>query len=70
MNNGTGTTAQMVKLELSLDEVNVVLAGLGELPAKTSLAVIDKVRSQAVGQLKAAEGAVPTAETVEGEVVN
>ena len=67
MNNGTGTTAQMVKLELSLDEVNVVLAGLGELPAKTSLAIIDKVRSQAVGQLQTA---APAAETVEGEVVN
>lgn len=43
---------QTVTLELSLDEVNVVLAGLGELPAKTSLNVIDKVRSQAVSQMQ------------------
>lgn len=54
-----------VNLELTLDEVNVVLAGLGELPAKTSLNVIDKVRSQAVSQLQPA-----TAGPVEGEIVN
>lgn len=44
-----------VTLELSLDDINVVLAGLGELPAKTSLAVIEKVRSQAVSQLQEAQ---------------
>jgi hypothetical protein len=56
MENGTGTNApaQTVKLELTLDDVNVVLAGLGELPAKTSLAVIDKVRGQAISQLQTA----------------
>ena len=47
--------AKKVVLELTLDEVNVVLAGLGELPAKSSLNVIDKVRSQAVSQLQPAE---------------
>ncbi len=55
--------AKKVTLELTLDEVNVVLAGLGELPAKTSLSVIDKIRSQAVSQLQPAA-------PVEGEVVN
>jgi hypothetical protein len=43
---------QTITLELSLDEVNIVLAGLGELPAKSSLSVIDKVRSQAVSQMQ------------------
>lgn len=57
---------QKLTLELTLDEVNLVLAGLGELPAKTSLGVIDKVRSQAVGQLKPAQGDAPA----EGQVVN
>lgn len=58
-----------VNLELTLDEVNVVLAGLGELPAKASLSVIDKVRSQAVSQLKPQPMAdeMPAAE---GELVN
>lgn len=55
--------AKKVTLELTLNEVNVVLAGLGELPAKSSLNVIDKVRSQAVSQLQPAA-------PVEGEVVN
>jgi len=66
MMNGTGTQVKTVSLELSVDEVNVVLAGLGELPAKASLSIIDKIRSQAVGQLQAS--AEPAA--VEGEVVN
>lgn len=66
MMNGTGTQVKTVSLELSVDEVNVVLAGLGELPAKASLSIIDKIRSQAVGQLQA--NAAPAA--VEGEVVN
>jgi hypothetical protein len=50
--------AKKVSLELTLDEINVVLAGLGELPAKTSLNVIDKVRSQAVSQLQAQPAAL------------
>jgi hypothetical protein len=57
MNNGTGDTGavnnpQTIKLELSVEEVNIVLAGLGELPAKVSIVIIEKVRSQAVNQLQ------------------
>jgi len=40
-------------LELTLDEVNVILAGLGELPAKASLSVIDRVRTQVLPQVQA-----------------
>lgn len=55
--NGTGATlpAKTVSLELSVEDVNLVLAGLGELPAKMSLSVIDRVRSQAMQQLQNAE---------------
>lgn len=41
-----------VTLELTLEEVNLVLAGLGELQAKFSLGLIDKVRSQSAAQLQ------------------
>lgn len=41
-----------VKLDLSVDEVNLLLAGLGELPAKTSLVLIEKIRAEAVKQLQ------------------
>ena len=41
-----------VTIELTLDEVNVILAGLGELPAKASLSVIDRVRSQVLPQVQ------------------
>lgn len=46
--------AQKVTLEFTVDELNVVLAGLGELPAKASLALIDRVRAEATQQLRAA----------------
>jgi hypothetical protein len=48
------TEAQKVTLEFTVDELNVVLAGLGELPAKASLALIDRIRAQATEQLRAA----------------
>ena len=41
-----------VTLELTLEEVNLVLAGLGELQAKFSLGLIDKVRGQSAAQLQ------------------
>lgn len=68
MNESENTQAKLVNLALTVDEVNVVLAGLGELPAKASLSVIDKIRGQAIGQLRAPE---PTeASEVQPEVVN
>jgi hypothetical protein len=46
-------------LELTLDEVNVVLAGLGELPAKASIGVIEKVRMQVIPQVQQQPPAMP-----------
>ncbi len=43
--------AVQVSLSLSLEEVNLLLAGLGELPAKVSIGLIEKVRMQATKQL-------------------
>lgn len=45
-------TQQTVTLELTVEEVNIVLAGLGELPAKASIAAIDKIRRAATEQLQ------------------
>ena len=42
----------MINLELTIDEVNLVLAGLGELPAKTSIELIHKIQAQGTSQLK------------------
>lgn len=44
-----------MKLELSLEELNVVLTGLGRLPLEQSLNVFSKVRQQAEEQLKQEE---------------
>lgn len=36
---------------LSLDELNLILAGLGELPAKMVLSLINKIQAQVKPQL-------------------
>lgn len=36
----------MIDFSFEVDEVNVILAGLGELPAKVSMAVIQKIHQQ------------------------
>ena len=53
-----------LKIVLSLDEVNLVLGGLSELPYKSVNGVINKITSQAESQLKA------NRTPVEHEVVN
>jgi hypothetical protein len=42
-----------VKLDLTVEEVNLVLEALGELPAKKSTALINKIMLIANEQLKA-----------------
>jgi len=42
-----------ISTTLNLGEINVVLAGLAELPAKVSYDIINKIKAQAEGQLKA-----------------
>lgn len=43
---------EQIQLELSLNEVNFILAALGELPAKNSMALINKLQQQATAQLQ------------------
>ena len=43
---------ESIKLDLSLDEINMVLGGLGELPAKASMGVIQKIQQQAGPQVQ------------------
>lgn len=43
-----------MKFEVTLEEANLLLAALGELPAKVSMALINKLQQQAQGQLPAA----------------
>lgn len=42
-----------INLNLSLDELNLVLSALAELPAKVSMNLISKVTAQAQQQLQA-----------------
>jgi hypothetical protein len=43
---------QVIKLEVTLNEVEGILAGLGELPTKTgAFALLMKVRAQAESQI-------------------
>lgn len=43
---------ESIKLDLSLDEINMILGGLGELPAKASMGVIQKIQQQAGPQVQ------------------
>ena len=43
---------ESIKIDLSLDEINMVLGGLGELPAKASMGVIQKIQQQAAPQVQ------------------
>ena len=43
----------MIKLEFSIDEVNQIMAALGNMPYVQVTALVDKIKSQAVPQLPA-----------------
>jgi hypothetical protein len=49
----TPVQTKTVKLELTVEEVNVILDALGEMPAKKSTALINKIMLTATEQLKA-----------------
>jgi hypothetical protein len=49
----TPVQTKTVKLELTVEELNVVIEALGELPAKKSTALINKIMLTATEQLKA-----------------
>ena len=44
----------MIKLELSLEEVNAILSALGKAPYEFSQPVIDKIKQQAIPQVQTA----------------
>ena len=44
-----------MNLELSLQEINVLLTGLGRLPYESVFELVEKVKSQAVPQINKAQ---------------
>ena len=49
----------MFNLELTEQEVNIILAGLGELPAKHSIELIGKIKSECEAQIKKENETLP-----------
>ena len=49
----------VLKLEVTVAEANTIVAGLGEIPAKFSMPLIQKIQQQAGPQLPVAEQAAP-----------
>ncbi len=41
-----------ITLYLTVEEVNVIIQGLGELPAKTSMTLIEKIQEEGSKQLQ------------------
>lgn len=60
----------MIKLELPLDQINIILESLGAQPYIKVSSVIEEIRTQAIPQAQALEQAqkTETIETVSGEV--
>jgi len=52
----------MITLELTVEEVNIILTGLGELAAKLSMPVIQKIQEQAQPQIVSESIPQPTEE--------
>jgi len=49
-----------MKLELSLQEVNTVLTGLGRLPYEAVFELVDKIKTQAIPQVSKPSEESPT----------
>ena len=47
----TTPTTQMINLTLSVDAINIVLAGLAQLPYKDSYQVVNEITKQGQSQL-------------------
>ena len=54
----------MIKLELSLEEVNGILSALGKAPYEFAQPIVDKIKEQAIPQVQ-----VSTVDLVESNVV-
>lgn len=52
----------MIKLELTVDEVNLTLSALVKKPYEEAAALIDKIRSQAIPQVEKPESAEESSE--------
>jgi len=51
-NKTTNTTPATYKLELTLEQINIVMAGIGELPTKVGLPMTEEIRKQIMPQLQ------------------
>ena len=59
---------EKIKIELTIEEVNLVLSALGELPFRISTEIIKNITSQAQSQLQPVAGTPNVAPTVTPEV--
>jgi CHASE3 domain sensor protein len=62
---------QTIKLELTIDEVNAILASLGKHPFESIFQLVNKIQQQGSAQVQAAEAAANAAtNTVNPAAVN
>lgn len=50
---------QEITLKLTIEETNIILEGLGNMPFKTVFGLIGKIQSQAAAQLQPNQAAIP-----------
>lgn len=59
----------MIDLSLTVEDINIILGGLGELPAKVSMKLIVKIQEQAQPQIVSESIPQPTEEQACGQKV-
>lgn len=62
-----GAPMQDIQLRLSIDELNLILEGIGNLPFARVFALVGKIQAQAAEQLQAAQGAQGGASALQGQ---
>ena len=66
MQNSTAQQPTRVKLDLNIDELNILIMGLVKLPYETSAGLVETVRTQANQQLQQAQSAQGGAQPLSG----
>jgi len=50
---------EKINLQLTIEEINAVISGLAELPAKLSMNLITSIQNQAAAQMQPTVGEAP-----------
>ena len=65
-NPTTPPSSPEIRLQLTLDDINLILEGVGALPFARVFNLVSRIQAQAAEQLKAAQAAAPSTAVMPG----